>query len=98
MRKARLLAAVCALIRWTTPSAAEGTGRVFVSNEKSDTITLLDGGTDTVIGTIEVCGRPRDMEWNADQTLFYVAWADDNVSASWIPRSSPTSTRSPTSP
>ena len=58
---------------------AKGTGLVFVSNEKGDTITVLDGKTDSVVRTIDTCGRPRDMEWNQDQTLIYVACADDNV-------------------
>ncbi len=61
-----------------SPAIAEGTGLVFVSNEKSDTITVLDG-TDSVVRTIDTCGRPRDMEWNKDKTLIYVACADDSV-------------------
>ena len=71
--------AASALLLAAPAAEAEGTGLIFVSNEKSDTITVLDGATDTVLRTIETCGRPRDMEWNEDKTRIYVACADTRV-------------------
>jgi PQQ-dependent catabolism-associated beta-propeller protein len=61
------------------PSAqAAGTGLAFISNEKGNTVVVLDPRTDTIVRSIDVCGRPRDMEWNADRTRIYVACGDDD--------------------
>ena len=49
---------------------AKGTGLIFVSNEKSNTISVLDAKTNTVIRTIETCRRPRGMHFSADRTQF----------------------------
>ncbi len=54
-------------------------GLVFVSNEKSDTITVLDPARDhETVATIDACGRPRDMEWDPSRRFLYVACADNN--------------------
>ncbi len=50
---------------------------VFVSNEKSNTISVLDGDH-RVVETIETCARPRGMHFSADRTKFYVGCADDD--------------------
>jgi PQQ-dependent catabolism-associated beta-propeller protein len=60
-------------------AVAKGTGLVFVSSEKDNTITVLDGKTDTVTRTIDTCDRPRHMEWNQDHTQIYVACGDSDV-------------------
>ena len=51
---------------------AKGTGLIFVSNEKGNTITVLDGKTNVVLRTIETCRRPRGMHFSKDLMLFYV--------------------------
>lgn len=71
-------AAVTALLAATAaPVAAKGTGLIFISNEKSNTITVLDSDH-RVVRTIETCGRPRGMHFSADRTQFYVGCADDS--------------------
>ncbi len=59
---------------------ARNTGNIFISNEKSNTITVL-GPDDTVIETIETCARPRGVHFSHDRTQFYVGCADDSVIA-----------------
>ncbi len=83
MRASGSVAGVCAValsaLACSPQAAAKGTGLVFVSSEKDNTITVLDGKTDTVMRTIETCDRPRHMEWNQDHTQIYVACGDSDV-------------------
>ena len=55
----------------------KGTNLVFVSNEKSNTITVLDTNH-RVIKNLKTCRRPRGMHFSADRTQFYVGCADDS--------------------
>ena len=66
------------LLLTNTMVSAKGTGLIFVSNEKGNTLSVLDSKTNQLINTIDTCGRPRGMHFNLDKTLFYVACADDN--------------------
>jgi PQQ-dependent catabolism-associated beta-propeller protein len=61
-----------------SPALAAGTGLVFVTNEKSNTISVLGPG-DEVVETIETCARPRGIAFSADRTQFLVGCADDSV-------------------
>lgn len=65
---------------WPAPSAAKGTGRVFVSNEKSSTLTILDSAG-KALQTVDTCARPRGMVFNPDRTGIYVGCGDDNTIA-----------------
>ena len=58
---------------------AKGTGLLFVSNEKSNELTLVDPRELKVVGSIKTSRRPRDMHFNQDQTLIYVACGDSDV-------------------
>jgi YVTN family beta-propeller protein len=60
---------------------AEPSGKIYISNEKSSTITVLNGKTNEVIGEFETCARPRGMHFNLDRTRFFVGCADDNIIA-----------------
>jgi YVTN family beta-propeller protein len=68
------------LLAWPAPLAAKGTGKVFVSNEKSSTLTILDAAG-KVLQTIDTCARPRGMIFNPDRTAIYVGCGDDNTIA-----------------
>ncbi len=59
---------------------ARNSGLIFVSNEKSSTITVLDGG-DRVVKSFDTCARPRGMHFSHDRTQFYVGCADDSTVA-----------------
>jgi len=61
-------------------SMAKGTGLIFVSNEKSSTITMLNPNHE-VIGSFDTCARPRGVHFSADRTQFYVGCADDSLVA-----------------
>ena len=50
---------------------------IFVSNENSDTITVLNKDK-KIIKTIKTGGRPRDMKFNLDKTLLYVVVSEEN--------------------
>jgi PQQ-dependent catabolism-associated beta-propeller protein len=59
---------------------AKDSGLIFVSNEKSSTITVLDRN-DKVIGEFDTCARPRGMHFSHDRTQFFVGCADDSLIA-----------------
>jgi PQQ-dependent catabolism-associated beta-propeller protein len=62
------------------PLEAKASGRVFVTNEKSNSLTILDL-TGKVLETIETCARPRGMKFNPARTHIYVGCGDDDTIA-----------------
>lgn len=68
-----LLALLCVVI---APAAWADT--VFVSNEKSNTVSVVDGGKMQVLATIKVGRRPRGITFNPDMTKIFVCVGDDN--------------------
>lgn len=80
-RIGRRAATAALLLGWACPTAlAGGTGLVFVANEKSSTITVLDRNH-KVVESFETCARPRGMIFSPDHTRFLVGCADDSVIA-----------------
>jgi PQQ-dependent catabolism-associated beta-propeller protein len=57
--------------------AAAGSGMVFVTNERGNTISVLNPEHE-VVETIETCARPRGIHFSADRTQFFVGCADDD--------------------
>jgi PQQ-dependent catabolism-associated beta-propeller protein len=53
------------------------TGAVFISSEKDNVITVLDGKTQQQIGLIKTCKRPRHMQFTSDRKQIIVACGDD---------------------
>lgn len=68
------LISACAL-----PAYAKDTGYIFVSSEKDNNITVLDGKTYAVVKRIGTAARPRHLQFNPDQTQIYVAAGDGNA-------------------
>jgi PQQ-dependent catabolism-associated beta-propeller protein len=62
------------------PAWSERSGLVIVSNEKSNTLSILDG-SDKVIKTVETCARPRGMRFSANRQQLYVGCGDDDTIA-----------------
>lgn len=60
------------------PAWAAGTGLIFVSTEKGNQVVVLDQDHN-IVKRIETSRRPRDMHFNADKSLLYVACGDDDV-------------------
>ena len=65
------LAALCA-----GPALAD---KIFVSNEKGNTISVLDATSLEVIHTIEGMQRPRGITASPDGKHIYVCASDDNL-------------------
>ena len=70
------LAAAAALLLLTTmPAGAE---TILVSNEKGNSITVLDAGTLAVIKTVPVGQRPRGIVLSQDKRALYICASDDD--------------------
>ena len=63
--------------------------RVFVSNEKDNTITVLDGGTLAVTATVQVGDRPRGIVASPTAAASTSAPATATTSRCWMSRPSP---------
>lgn len=61
------------------PAWAKGTGAVFISSEKDNVITVLDGKSYQQSGVIEACQRPRHMQLTADRERLIVMCGDDGT-------------------
>src|ERR1700745_246491 len=72
-----LAATVVAVV--PVPVEAKDTGLIFVSNEKTNNLIVLDPKTYKVIKDIRTSRRPRDMHFSADRSKLYVACGDDDV-------------------
>ena len=64
----------------STAAWADGSGRAIVTNERSDTLTILSPDHQ-VVNTVTTCARPRGVHFNADRSAFFVGCADDNLIA-----------------
>ncbi|MDB5537834.1 MAG: beta-propellerrepeat-containing protein [Devosia sp.] len=79
MKRLATLAAVALATAFPVlPAWAVGTGLIFVSTEKGNEVVVLDQNHN-IVKRIETSRRPRDMHFNADKTLLYVACGDDDV-------------------
>lgn len=74
----RGIAAIILTIFPLAAAAAERTGNIFVSLERGNEVVVLSPER-RVIARIETSRRPRDMHFNDDHTLLYVACGDDDV-------------------
>lgn len=63
----------------TLPAYAKDTGYLFISSEKDNNITVLDGKTYAVVKRIGTEARPRHLQFNADKTQIYAAAGDGNA-------------------
>lgn len=55
------------------------TGRVFVTNERGDSVSVIDAATNTVIKTVPVGRRPRGIGLSPDGKEIYIAASGDNA-------------------
>jgi PQQ-dependent catabolism-associated beta-propeller protein len=70
--------ATAALLLAPFGANAQGTGNIFVSLERANEIVVLSPDHE-IIARIETSRRPRDMHFNDEHTLLYVAAGDDDV-------------------
>ncbi len=69
-------ASAVALFLLTAPAFAE---TIFVSNEKDNTITVLNGDTFEIIKTIKTSRRPRGIILSPDNSELFVAAGDGDI-------------------
>ena len=63
---------------WLVTIAPASAFLAYVSNEKSNTVSVIDTNSWTVIKTIKVGQRPRGIEFTKDGKLLLVAVGDDD--------------------
>jgi YVTN family beta-propeller protein len=62
------------LLLSSTPLPAQNAGyQVFVRNEQSDTISIIDGPSCQVIGTYQIGQPPRTIYYSSSTQQLYVA-------------------------
>src|SRR5688500_3883050 len=57
---------------------AEPTYRIFVTNEKDNTVSVIDSRTNKVEAAIKVGHRPRGIGLSPDHASVYIALGEDN--------------------
>src|SRR5580693_3893242 len=62
-----------------TPAVEAGAYTAYVSNEKSNTVSVVDTATWKVVRTIKVGQRPRGIAYTKDQKYVLVACGDDDT-------------------
>ncbi|CAA2137914.1 PQQ-dependent catabolism-associated beta-propeller protein [Hyphomicrobium sp. ghe19] len=70
-----ILISTATLLVWAVPTLA---GTAFISNEKDNTITILDTDTLKVIKSVPVGKRPRGMVLSPDYKTLFICAGDDN--------------------
>src|SRR5579883_2424722 len=79
MHRLGLSCALALLLLAPASAYASGTGYVFVSNEQSNDIAVLDPKSDyAVVARIATGRRPRDMHFTKDRQRLLVACGDDD--------------------
>lgn len=61
------------------PTATHAAGEIWVTNEKDDTISVIDVETRQVVRTIETGERPRGITFNSDGSRLYICASDSDA-------------------
>ena len=83
MKTVLALTIVLSLLMSAVGVPATGTGRVYVSNEKDNSISVLDRRTNKVMATIAVGRRPRDLKLSQDKRYLYVSPSGSSCTRRW---------------
>ena len=87
----RLLVTLSLSIFLVAATHAEPPGYlVFVSNERSGDVTVIDGATDSVVGTFPVGKRPRGIHATPDGRRIFVTFIGSPLMAPWLDENRPT--------
>src|SRR5271155_3369868 len=85
MNKARILRLAVAVLlasgAVSTTALADQVYQVFVTNERSGDVTVINGADNKVIDTIAVGKRPRGIHASADGSTLYVALSGTQLQA-----------------
>lgn len=80
-------AAIFFIVFFTQTVFAQSTGRVFVTNERSNTVSVINGTTHQVEATIEIGERPRGIGISPDGNEVYVAISKEDKIVVFDPKS-----------
>jgi PQQ-dependent catabolism-associated beta-propeller protein len=83
MRTRWWLEAVIPLALFAGVALARDSGKVFVSSEKDNAMTLVDAARGEVTGAQPLCSRPRHMQLGRDRQQLLVACSDDHQVLVW---------------
>lgn len=76
----RIIALILTCLAVTaTHFAGAATGRIFVTNERGDSVSVIDSATNEVIKTIAIGKRPRGVGISPEGDEVYIAVSGDNV-------------------
>src|SRR3546814_2906658 len=78
MRKATMRSLAVLSVAAMLPVAPAEAMTIFVSNEKGNSITVIDGDTMEVTATVDVGNRPRGIALSEDNSLLYICVGDDD--------------------
>jgi len=70
---------VTSLVLLSTSVWADPTYRLFVTNEKSNSVSVIDSRTGKLETTLEIGDRPRGIGLSPDQKTLYVALSEENA-------------------
>jgi PQQ-dependent catabolism-associated beta-propeller protein len=87
MNRAIAFASVLAALAGCSGHRQPSTDDVFVSNEGSNEVTVLDGATGRIEAHLATGPRPRGMALSPDRRTFYVAASNANRIEAWDVRS-----------
>jgi len=79
MRKKSTILAAALSIAVYADLYAKDSGYLFISSEKDNAISVLDGETHELVKQIGTAARPRHLQFNPDQTLIYAACGDGDA-------------------
>jgi len=81
MNRSKMLCRVwlCGAVTWLATAAPASAFLAYVSNEKSNTVSVIDTDSWTVTATIKVGQRPRGIELTRDGKSVLVAVGDDDT-------------------
>ena len=68
---------------------------IYVSNEKGNTISIVDGDTLELVQEVPVGERPRGIVLSPDDKFLYICASDDDTFRSWTPQGWRSSARCP---
>lgn len=70
---------IASLVLVSSLAVADPSYRVFVSNEKSNSVSVIDSRTGKVETNLEIGNRPRGLGLSPDHKTLYVALSEDNA-------------------
>ena len=73
IKKTLLKTVLLTVLFLTITACAQGGSVIYVTNEDSNSVTMISGDSHEVIATIPVGKRPRGIKVSPDGSMFYVA-------------------------